>query len=251
MKLKRALIVPDCHRPFHSRKAYALMLEVALYLGVDEIVLLGDYADFYSVSHYVRSADPRLPQLLIDEVESVNLGLDELDRLFPRAKKIYLEGNHEIRLEKYIESKAPALFGVTECRGLFQMHARPRWSYVGFGRSQKHRVLGSDLLARHKPIASNPMTGLRRAFASYCYGHNHHIEQAHAVGLDGQQHVAFSCGWLGDHRADVFGYMLDPPQWQLGFALATVAGPSKQFHHEIVEIKSNYTCLTHGKLFKA
>jgi hypothetical protein len=250
VSLKKALIIPDTHRPFHSRHAYNLMLEVALYHGIDEIVLLGDYADFWTVSFHDQSKCPTLPKVLMEEVEDVNLGLDELDRFFPEAKKVFLEGNHEFRLERYIQAKAPALFGVTECINLFQIPSRKKWLYRSYGKNQPHPVLGTELRAKHTPLASSPMTGLRKAASSYCYGHNHRIEECHVVGLDGVSHVAFSPGWLGDERLKAFDYMVDQPNWQHGFALVYSSSP-KEFHHEIVQIKSGFTCVSAGKHFKA
>lgn len=248
MAIRRALILPDTHRPFHSVKAYNLMLEVASFIGIHEIVLLGDYADFYSVSRHLK--DPRLPHMLEKEVLSVNEGLDQLDRLWPRVKKVYLEGNHEKRLETYLFDKAPALFGLTDPRDLFRLKLRSHWSYLPFGRYQSYKVLGSALHARHRPLASNPKSGLQRAGQSYCYGDIHKIEEANFVGLGGQNLVAFCPGWLGETRHRVFDYMLSPAQWQHGFAIVSVDGSSKSFHHETIQIKSNQ-CITHGKVFKA
>lgn len=247
-RLRTSLIIPDTHRPFHSKRAYSLMLEVASFVGINEIVLLGDYADFYAVS--AHSKDPRLPKMLHAEVESVIEGLDELDRAFPRAKKIYLEGNHENRLERYLSDKAPALFGLTACRDLFRLPQRPLWSYLDYGRDQSYRVLGTELHARHTPLASNAETGLRRALVSYTSGHTHRIVEAQVVGLDGRTRVAFSPGWLGDPRSSAFSYMHVPPQWQWGFALVSASGSSREFHHEIVQIKRDYSCVTHGKRFR-
>lgn len=224
------------------------MLEVAMYANPQEIVLLGDYADFYSVSRHKR--DPRLPHMLHEEVESVNLGLDELDRLFPEAKKVFLEGNHEVRLESYLFDRAPALFGLTSVQDLFQLSRRPKWTFSSFGRHQAYRVLGSDLYARHRPLASNPKSALIRAGVSNCYGDIHKIEQAHCETLDHKSLVAFCPGWLGDPRLRAFEYMIAPPQWQHGFAFVYVEDSSKQFHHEIVQIKSDYSCVAQGKRFK-
>lgn len=250
MKLRRSLIIPDTHRPYHSRRAYDVMLEVGAYVGVDEIVILGDYADFYSVSSHLR--DPRLPHMLQKEIESVNDGLDELDILFPDAKKVFLEGNHEFRLERYLFEKAPALFGLTSCRDLFQIQLRPKWSYLDFEGTQGYAVLGSDLIARHTPLATNAETGLKRAMQSYIHGHTHRRSEVTAVGLDGKELVALCPGWLGDARSKAFSYMPSPPQWGLGFALVSSLGglSSKEFHHESIHIKKDYSCVTQGKRFK-
>ncbi len=253
MSIKTALIIPDTHRPFYNRKAYNLMLEVALYLGVHEVVLLGDYCDFYSVSRFVRH--PKVGTLLVEEVESVRTGLDELDRLFPQAKKVYLSGNHEARLETYLVDRAPGLFGVTECRTLFQLEQRPLWTWIEFSRGQQYQVLGSPLRAFHRPLASTPKGHIARSLVSSVYGDIHKIEESRAVGLDGQHYVAFCPGWLGDVSSRVFDYMPSVPQWQLGFALVEIdvasgsKNPSQDFYTTIVEIKNN-KAIVGGKIFK-
>ena len=245
--MKRAIIIPDCHRPFHHVRAYNLMLEIASSVKIDELVLLGDYADFHSVSRHVKN--PTLPSLLTEEVESVNEGLDQLDKLWPGIRKVYLEGNHEFRLEAFLLNHAPALFGVTEPKHLFRVPQRPGWIYQRFDRRQAYRILGSALFARHRPLATNPKTGLNRAMVSYCYGDIHKIEEARAVGLDYRSHVAFCPGWLGDEMKVAFDYMAAPPQWDLGFAFVSVDS-SKNFHHEIISIKNN-RAIFNGKEFRA
>lgn len=224
------------------------MIEIAVYLGIHEVVLLGDYCDFYAVSRFPK--DPKVGTLLMEEVLSVREGLDQIDKLFPEAKKVYLEGNHEARLESYLVDKAPALFQVTECRELFGLSQRPKWSYIPFGRGQKYSVLESDLYAFHRPKASSPKLHIARTLVSSVYGDIHKIEEAHAVGLDGQAYSAFCPGWLGDVRSRVFDYMPSTPQWQLGFAIVSKCS-SGPFHYENVHIKDNYTTITHGKVFKA
>lgn len=244
MSIKTALIVPDCHRPFHDRKAYALMIKVASLVGLDEVVVLGDYADFYSVSRHLK--DPRVGTLLVEEISSVREGLDELEHLFPSAKKVFLEGNHEQRLEKYLIEKAPGLFGVTDIPFLFELNRRPLWSYIPFGRSQSYRVLGSDLFAFHRPKASTPKQHIGKTFVSSVYGDIHKIERAHSVSLDGKQLIAVCPGWLGDVTSRVFDYMPSVPQWQLGFAIVYLDTETQAFHVEQFEIKNHATIL-HGK----
>lgn len=217
-------------------------------MRISEVVLLGDYADFYGVSRHLK--DPRVGQKLRDEVESVNEGLDELDRLFPDTKKVFLEGNHEQRLERYFVERAPEVFGVTEARTLFRMSERKHWQYIGFDRNQVYKVLDSELYARHRPLAVNPLTGLQKGFVSLVFGDIHKILEMQAVGLDKKTRVAFCPGWLGDVKHRVFDYMASTPQWQHGFALVTVDGNSKNFHHEIIQIKDG-VCVVHGKRFKA
>lgn len=244
--MKTALIIPDCHHPYVDRKAYKLMLHAASSLKIDEVVILGDFADFYSVSAHAK--DPRVLQMLNDEVESVNKELDRLDQVFPSAKKVFLEGNHEFRLSRYLQNQAPALFGVTDIRNLFKFDTRPNWRFISYGPNQQHKVLGSKLFARHEPIARTAELTAKKAMANITYGHIHRIQSNYATSMEGQQYVAFSCGWLGDKRKNlIFDYVKSFHDWQLGFALVHVDESTGNFYHQIIPILDNYTCVLNGR----
>lgn len=247
--LKCAGIIPDTHRPFHDKRAYALMLQVFKELAPDEIVILGDYADIYNLTGHGKDAS--VVTSLVNEIEDVNAGLDELDSLFPKSKKVYLQGNHEYRFERYINTKCPELFGVTQFDFLLNISKRSNWKYVHYGPNQRYKVLNSYLTARHEPLASSAKATASKALCSLVYGHIHRIEESHLVGLDGTNHVCFSVGWLGDKSLDkIFGYVKTHHQWQLGFGLVYVDDKSGYFYHQKIHILDNYTCVVNGKLFK-
>lgn len=248
--LETALIIPDVHFGHADKKAYNLMLKAAKAQKISEIVILGDYGDIFFLNGH-GSKDPESRNLLSDEIDCINKHLDELDRLFPKAKKVYLQGNHEYRFERYILKHCPELFGITEFKFLIKMNQRPNWKYVNYGPNQKHKILGSKLAARHEPIGRSAEATARKAMCSLVFGHIHRIQTNYAVGMDGTQHVAFSCGWLGDKSLDkIFGYVKSHHEWQLGFALVYVDVKTKNFYHQIHPILDNYTCVVNGKLFK-
>ena len=248
--MQLALVIPDTHRPYHDRKAYDLMIKIAMDLPIDEIVLLGDYADFYCVSSHKK--DPRIFKMLTEEVEDVLLGLDQLDKLFPHTKKIFIEGNHEFRLERYLVDSAPALFGVTSTEHLLKLNQRKDWKFIPYGPNQVYRILGSYLNARHEPLGNSAKLSSQKSLCSLVYGHIHRIEESHIVGLDGTNHVNFSVGWLGDKRMDkVFNYVKGHWQWQLGFGLVWVDEKTGYFYHQKIHILDNYSCVVNGKKYKA
>ncbi len=252
MAIKTALLIPDTHRPYHHRKAYQLMISIARAVRPDQIIIKGDYADFYAVQQH----GPRSPGLLHDlqeEINDVNAGLDELDKLFPKAEKIYLEGNHEFRLERYLVQNALPLHGLYSVDLLFKMKERG-WKWIPYDMNQRFPVLGSNLYARHEPFATTPANSIRKALCSHTYGHIHRIEEAHAVSLDQKHFTAFSDGWLGDSRFDVFKYMKNTPQWQLGFSVVTYAIKTKAWHHQIIKIQevgtNRYQAIYQGQVFE-
>jgi predicted MPP superfamily phosphohydrolase len=249
-RLQLALLIPDTHRPYHDRKAYSLMIKVAKALKPDEIIIGGDYADIYSLNGH-GGKNPVLPSTLVEEIEDVNSGLDELDKLFPKARKVFLQGNHEYRFERYIFDKCPELFGVTEFKNLIKIDQRINWKYVHYGPNQQYRVLNSKLKAKHTPLGTSAKATATKALCSLWVNHIHTIEENHIVGLDGTNHVCFSVGWLGDKRKDdIFGYVKNHHQWQLGFGLVYVDPVTKYFFHHNVHIMDNYTCVVNGKLYK-
>lgn len=247
-----AIIIPDTHAPYHDKRAWKILQQVCLKhkKEISEIVFLGDFADFYAVNSHGRH--PTVMNVLIEEIETVNSMLDWFDQHFPSVKKVFLEGNHEYRLERYLMNNAPALFGVTATYDLLNFAKRPCWNFVSYGSNQSWRVLGSKLKARHEPLGSSAKATATKALCSLVYGHIHRIERQHMVGLDGTDHMCFSVGWLGDKKKDkVFGYTKHPAQWQLGFGMVWVDQKTRYFYANTIQILENYTCVVDGEIFKA
>lgn len=246
--MKLSLLIPDTHRPYHNRRAYNLMLEVAKDLQPDEIILLGDYADFYWASSHGKH--PTLVKTFKEEVDDVLTGLDELDRLFPRAKKRFIQGNHEYRLERYLQEKSPDIFGYVNCQELFKMHQRPNWTWHPYGPNQRIKVLNSKLHARHEPLANTAKGTATKAMCSLVYGHIHRIEESHIVAMDDSNYVCFSVGWLGDKRKEnIYSYVKNHHQWQLGFGLVYVDEHTRYFYHQKIHILDNISCVVNGKKY--
>lgn len=250
-----ALLWPDTHFPFEHKRAVKLVLKVADFLGnqLKEIIFLGDLADFY----YISGHGPRHPSMighLKTEVDACNAFFDLIDKKYPRAKKTFIEGNHEFRLERYIQNKAPELFGLVDLETLFKMRARPGWRMIGYGPRQRVRVMGSSLWAKHEPSSNSAQASARKSMRNLVYGHIHRIEESHAAALDDDNYVNFSVGWLGDKRKDqVFGYVKNNHAWQLGFGLVYVDPKTKIFYHQkihILEIGGKLSCMVNGKRFE-
>ena len=249
---KLVALIPDTHRPFHHKKHYACMMNCLADLKPSSIYLLGDYGDFYWMGQH-GAKDPRVKSSFEEEVIDINKGLDEFDDTFPDANKVYIEGNHEYRMERWLINRAPELFGVTSIKHIFEMDSRiaTGWRWIDYRPDQAVSIEGSDLIARHEPPASDPKKALKEAMCSVVYGHIHRIEESCHRGLLGRQYVAFSCGWLGDHRKnEVFGYVKGHFKWQAGFALVWVNTRTGEFHHQIVQIMENSTCVVNGKLYR-
>lgn len=249
--LELSILIPDSHVPYEDKRAFKLLFKVMNHYKsqIKEIAILGDFGDYYAVTGHGKAADMQHP--LIEEIEAINKYLDYFEKSFPNAKKVFIEGNHEYRLARYIERTCPAIFGVTDTPQLLRLDQRPNFKYVPYGPNQSYRILGSFLKARHEPLASSAKATASKALCSLVYGHIHRIEESHLVGLDGTNHVCFSVGWLGDKSKDkIYGYVKGHHQWQLGFGMVWVCKKTGYFYHQKIHILDNYTCVVNGKLFR-
>jgi len=99
------VVVGDFHVPYHSDNCLNLLLKFGKKHRISEIVLGGDFMDFYAISSFNRNPD-RINALQ----KEVDLGIDILKKLKSITKNIiYVQGNHEERLRKYLWTKAPEL----------------------------------------------------------------------------------------------------------------------------------------------
>jgi len=238
-KDKKVLVIPDVHIPYHDSKALDLVLKAGKAFKPDAIVILGDFIDNYSISRYDK--DPRRDRFLKWEVDEANKILDKIDKMFPRADKIFMEGNHEERLNKFITTKAPELFGLVDTQALLGLKDRG-YKYFPYG---KHHKLGKLVVIHGTFSRKNIARAMLDKYEhSVCFGHVHTIEEALKVNEMGEAHVAFTPGWLGDKtKAD---YIKDFSNWSLGFATVIVK-PSGIFFHNIHRIV-NYKCRLNDKI---
>lgn len=246
--IKQALIIPDCHFPVADIRAYDLMLSVAQDLpALEEIVFLGDFADFYGVSRFAK--DPSVKFDLLEEVNVVNDRLDEIDTLFPDTTKVFITGNHEDRLARFIAQKAPELFGHITVESLFKFSER-KYKYIPYGPAQLYRVLGSKLIARHESIGGATHAAhstVTKAGCSIIFGHHHKIQEAQIVTMDGENHRGICTGWLGDKNSAIMNYVHGHHQWALGFSVVNVLEDGTFFNH-IIHIV-DYKCSFNGNIY--
>lgn len=216
MKIERILIVPDTHRPYHDKKAWALMLKVAADFKPNTIVVQGDFGDFYCTNGHRK--DPNRNRFLEGEINDVNVGLDELDALKPQ-RKIFIQGNHEENLERYLIDKAPELFNMVTTEELLNLRKR-KWEYYAY---RKEKAWIGKLAIAHD-LGSSGAAAVPKALAEFqgniTIGHIHRMCYMIGGNYQGETHVAASFGWLGDiTHVDYMDRDKAAKDWALGFGL--------------------------------
>ena len=251
-KIYNALVIADLHVPFHSQKALDLVLDVALDAygeQLDEIIINGDFVDFYNASSYTK--DPAIKQMLRDEIEDAKDVLRYIkSRFSDKTKLTYVAGNHENRASKYIKNNAIDLYGLFRVEHLLELK-EIGYDFVPYGPNQIYQIHDSRCFCRHEPLTGGnapAISSLPKAGSSLVFGHIHKAQHGMYVNFHGEMYEGVSTGWLGDAKRykEVFGYVKNKPNWCHGFT--TVSVIDKEHYIQNVIIK-DLKCKYNGVLY--
>lgn len=214
-KVERVLFVPDCHHPNVSERAWALMLKAAAQFRPDTIVLMGDFADGESLS--LHEPDEPGKHDFESELGCVLQALTQLDEL-GATQKVYLEGNHEQRLSRYLARRAPALYRSLALPELLKLRDRG-WLWVPYRTSW---VLGKLHLTHDTGSAGmNAHRASAKAFMGSCaIGHTHRMAYEVLGRFDDSPYLSAMFGWLGDPKlAARYIHEAKAAEWVHGFGI--------------------------------
>ena len=249
MSIEKLLVFPDLHAPYHDDKALSLVLKVGKAIKPDECIIMGDWADFYAVSSHDKNPDRmsfesevRIAKKCLDHVKAVGANVN-----------VFIQGNHEYRLERMIVKKAPELHNMTTTPKLLEL-AEKGFQYVPYRQSYlvgnmrfTHDVGPSGLHA-----ATKSMAALGR---NVVIGHCHRMEYCVQGTLDGARHVGISLGWLGSIAAAEDYMHMDKmaKDWTLGFGIGyhdTETGFVTMIPTPILpDVTGGYCCIVEGKRY--
>ena len=105
----KTVFLPDIHVPYHSKYAVYQALDFIDEVQPERTVILGDFVDCYGVSRYDKK--PGHPSL-VDEMKVGRKLLKRIKAAGGGVEVVLLEGNHERRVELYIQQNAKGLVGI-------------------------------------------------------------------------------------------------------------------------------------------
>ena len=213
--LKRIVFIPDCHFPYNDKRAWKLFLKAAKKFKPQAVVTCGDLFDFYAVSAHDK--DPASRLRFEDEVRIGKKALDDIESIGAKYN-YFIHGNHEFRLARYLQTKAPELYKMLSVDSLFDLKSRG-WHVTQY---REHLRIGA-LNITHDTGKSGP-NAVRCAQTDFegnaVIGHVHSISVIYAGNAKGRVHVGASFGWLGDvKQCDYMHKIKALRSWQLGFGI--------------------------------
>ena len=234
IKQSRVLIISDLHFPYQNNKAITLALDYGKEKKVDCILINGDLIDFANISRHERDFRDRS---IADEFDSVRAFLKSLRLNFPKTKIVLKFGNHDERWEKFLYSKAPEIFDVSD----FQLEILLKFGELKIDVvKDKRPVKLGKLTALHgHELAGGGAGGVNPARATFLktidsviVGHYHKTSQHTETTLTGDVISVNSVGCL----CDLNPLYMPINKHNLGFAYCTVNIKTGEYHLENLKI---------------
>ena len=208
-KMKKIVQLTDLHVPYHDEKSLAGVYDLLDNIRPHQIVITGDMYDFYKLSKF--SKDP-----LNDN--SLKYELDEGYKILKILKSLcddihFIEGNHEIRLKKYIWEEAPALAGL-DCLNFAELTGLNKLDI----KHHEEKYIYKSMRFHHGKYASgnSAKKELDNYGLSTTQGHTHRIEMAMKTdgrGMIGSWNMGCLC------KCEDVEYIKGIADWQQGFGM--------------------------------
>ena len=219
------------------------MLRAAHVIKPKHIVILGDFADGETLSAHPATKPGEVD--FEDELLAINKALDQLD-LLGAENKLYIEGNHEFRLDRYLMERAPSLFRSIKWPNLLELRKRG-WKWTPYRKSASIGKLnithdtGSAGINAHRTSA--------KAFGgSAVIGHTHRMAYEVTGRFGGTPYLAAMLGWLGDaEKAATYLHEAKASDWVHGFGVFYLEPESGIVHVQPVPIVHG-RCVVQGQL---
>lgn len=244
---QRIFIVPDTHVGYHDERAWSLLLNAVAAYQPTKVVVLGDFLDCEGLSRFPSNPTSSHGIRLQQDVDVARELLGQLVDAAPTAEREFIEGNHELRISKWVMTHAPGLYGL---QGL-ELERMLGLEDLGYGYTHYDDCveLAPGMIAIHgkmisKHSAWSAQKEADRWQVSGVSGHTHRLGVFHQTTYDGYR-FWLECGYMG--RMDVPGAQATS-NWQQGFGTVTIVdGNPWPNAHRIVDGKT----IVEGKVIRA
>lgn len=206
------------------------------------VILNGDLLDGASISRHPPIGWESQPSV-IEELETLQDRLAEVEGAAPKAKKAFPLGNHDARFETRLATVAPEYAKVHGFH--LKDHVSPQWEpcwsvWISDQVIVKHRFRSGI----HAPHNNATLAG-----RSIVTGHLHSAKVQPVTDMNGTRY-GVDAGCLADTFGPQFEYLEDNPRpWRSGFAVLTFAD-GELLYPELCTVRREGVVDFRGKLIK-
>ncbi len=255
------VIIPDSHGAHIARNAAAAFLSDLKQLNPHEIVMLGDHLDCggFLAQHQTMGYVAETSTTYESDIMATNEFLDQIQKLAPRARIRYIEGNHEARVEKWcvtqaLRNKRDAQFlldafgpvsllklkerGIDYIRACVRYDDLPVPGIIKLGACHFAHGTSFGVHATHDHV--------KKYGVSICHGHTHRA-QSSIIRTVGSGTLG---GWSPGCLAQLQPYYMatSPTDWSHGYGLQVVNKSGKFLHINVPILDGESLLLRGGSL---
>ena len=234
MPIKSVLFFTDPHIPLHDPKLFKGLFQYLKANPQDEIICGGDLMDFSQISHHnSRNLKALTDTTILEDYQTANRLLDQLQFSSPHSKIVLIEGNHDERILRYIEEH-PQTEGLLEIPKALSLKDRgiewvPFWS-KGSIYSVGHANFIHGLYVNELHSKKHLLAYQNNIF----YGHTHDIQCYSLVTHgEGKTRVGQSCGCTCLYDQNYT--QGNPTKWQQAF-VQFYFYPNGNFQYYVVRV---------------
>ena len=250
MGIDKYLIINDIHIPFEDQPTVNIFFQMLKEGGYKRLFLNGDIPEFESVSSHRKR--PGCHKFLIEEIAACNRFVDQIRKVYS-GPIVWIEGNHEWRLGRYLLDQAPELIGSFSCRQAFRVDLLEKFSWIPYHPRQWVRAGDARLWLRHEPVGGgmNHAKQTSDNVAEDCaYGHTHTIQSYTIKKLGGKRIMAHAMPAACDFSHENFDYRGPKDRWVNGFTEVEAETKSGRYSLRCIETTDGLA-LHNGKFYRA
>jgi len=254
-KFEKHVFISDHQIPDHNEKAINAVNQFIKDFKPDKVHIVGDFLNFTKVAKYDQ--DPYYHKTMADEINMGRIILDDLVRVTRKANKeaeiIWYEGNHEVRLVKYLGRNATALAEITDVNGEIVNSIPHLFSLKEKGVTwipylQRHTERGveiehGDVARTRSGMTANAMID-RRGRSGFS-GHTHRLAFVMKTQVDKEMFWIETGSLCKREFESPYGRSMD---WQNGFAVGIYSFETKTFYPQAIPLFNN-TFMFDGKVY--
>ena len=216
-------IISDIHFPYQDDKAVNIALKINQKMRPAEVIINGDMLDFPQVSRFTM--DPDVHQTL---ERDINMSIEFIKKLQRYSSVTVIEGNHEIRLNKYILENAPELKSLVSLEAILSNNLDDDIKYIdAIGKESMYWYDDSILIGHFNRVSKNSAYTAKLLVEQYkcniIQAHVHRLGSHYFTGYK-ETLVGFEMGCL----CSIYPEYMAKPNWQQGFLMYNRIGSNTE-----------------------
>lgn len=245
--MEKSICISDIHIPYQDERAVGAVVRFINKFNPDNIFINGDLIDCMDISSFDKPLEKH-PNLK-EEIEEARFFLLKLRSAAPRARIIYIFGNHSYRLQSYISKNARELHGLKGLTLEEQLGCKDLdIDVVNNGTKENYYQYGKlwighfDRVNKHSGMTAKNL--LEDKGVSIIQGHTHRLGSSYKRDFDGQKGA-----WESGCLCDLNPKYVNMPNWQHGLLVIHKDKKSDLFHVTEIPI-IDYKIVYGGKVYK-